>query len=436
MAQEIQNITQVFNTNDTVTATSLNDLVSKASLLPAVISNQPDKPIPVADDTLLCLNSVGSQFASVKVGNLNLSGVVSTKIDSEATKDITITPKDATIVTGKICTTSAGGLINTVASTAHGLIVDQLVLISASTNTDLNGLQRITAVTTDSFTFVRDTATTVGTSSVSYTKKGLTKNVGNMISSGSVYTDGNSIINGTSKVVGNSIVNGNLSVAGTSTITGTTLQKGNLNSVGSINNVTLDPTTGAILKTFKVNPSFHYFIQHRDPAIYSLTWGGAQNMANEFGTEIGPTAGGKHLRLQFTPKKAGNKIILQWNIFCEPNDGANTVYVVTRTVVSTGVESAIKDLSGANLSVDASNNTWSGTSVTGYDTDSATTPKSNTIKIVDENSLDVECIYRLRARLSKNAIFGFNLNRTINSFSALENEQGMSMGHAHEICEI
>jgi len=429
MAQEIQNITQVFNTNDTVTATSLNDLVSKASLLPAVISNQPDKPIPVADDTLLCLNSVGSQFASVKVGNLNLSGVISTKIDSEATKDITITPKDATIVTGKICTTNAGGLVNVVSSTAHGLVVDQIVLISASTNADLNGLQRITAVTTDSFTFVRDTATTVGTSSVSYTKKGLTKNVGNMISSGNVYTDGNSIINGTSKVVGNSTVNGNLSVTGTSTITGTTLQKGNLNSVGSINNVTLDPTTGAILKTFKVNPSFHYFVQTRTPAIYTITWGGIQNSTNLWGTEIVP------LRLQFTPKKAGNKIILQWNVSAEVTDGQNCIYLVTRTIVSTGVEEPIK-LNGVNLSVDDSNNTWSGVAPVGYDTDGSTTPTFNTIKIVDESSLDVECIYKLRVRKSQNSSSNFNLNRSGYTSSGLDSEIGMSMGHAHEICEI
>ena len=431
MAQQFQS-PETYAVGQQLTAARLNNMVNNAVPLPGLITDRANlSSNTVATGDSLLLNDVSAsalvEATASDLLNSNIA-ITTSSITGGTGSDILIAPQDGTIVTGSSFTSANGLTVVVTTSVAHGLSVGQVVTTSAATQTGYNGTFRITAVTTVSpftFTYVMTTAGTIGSGTISYVKQGVIKNPEHEVINGNIYVDGNAFITGTTTQVGNVAVTGNSTITGNSTVTGTTTQTGNINIAGDLN-----------VKTFKVKPTFDYFIQHRDPAIYSLTWGGSQNMANEFGTEIGPTGGGKHLRLQFTPKKAGNKIVLQWNIFCEPNSGANTVYVVTRTVVSTGVESAIKDLSGANLSVDASNNTWSGTAVTGYDPDSATTPTSNSIKIVDENSLDVECIYRLRARLSTNATYGFNLNRTITSFGSDQNESGMSMGHAHEICEI
>lgn len=431
MAQQFQS-PENYAAGQQLTAARLNNMVNNAVPLPGLITDRANLTAnTVATGDSLLLNDVSAsalvEATASDLLNSNIA-ITTSSVTAGTGSDITITPNDGTIVTGSSFT-SANGLTTVVTtSAAHGLSVGQVVTTSAATQTGYNGTHRITAVTTVSpftFTYVMKTAGTIGSGTISYVKQGVIKNPEHEVINGNLYVDGNAVITGTTTQVGNVDISGNSVIAGNSTVTGVTTQTGNLNVAGDLN-----------VKTFKVKPRFDYFVQHRETAIYSLTWGGAQNMANEFGTEIGPTGSGKNLRLQFTPKKAGNKIVLQWNITGEANAGADTVFVVTRTVVSTGVESPIKDLSGANLSVDASNNTWSGTAVTTHDNDSSTTATTNVIKIVDENSLDVECIYRLRARLSYNQTYGFNLNRTITSFGSLSNESCMSMGHAHEICEI
>ena len=78
----------------------------------------------------------------------------------------------------------------------------------------------------------------------------------------------------------------------------------------------------------------------------------------------------------YTAKKAGNALILDWNIFCETYD--NVVYVVTRTPLSgtgSGTPVALPN------SVDSANNTWSGVSVHTYDNNNYDTPQNNLIRI-------------------------------------------------------
>jgi hypothetical protein len=431
MAQQFQS-PETYAVGQQLTAARLNNMVNNAVPLPGLITDRTNltaNTVATGDSILLHDASAAAVVEATASDLLNSNIAITTSSITAGTgSDILISPQDGTIVTGSSFTSANGLTVVVTTSVAHGLSVGQVVTTSAATQTGYNGTFRITAVTTVSpftFTYVMTTAGTIGSGTISYVKQGVVKNPEHEVINGNIYVDGNAVITGTTTQVGNVAVTGNSTVTGNSIVTGTTTQTGNINIAGDLN-----------VKTFKVKPTFDYFIQHRDPAIYAITWGGAQNMANEWGTEVGTTAGGKHLRLQFTPKKAGNKIVLQWNISAEVTNGQQAIYLVTRTVVSTGVESAIKDLSGANLSVDASNNTWSGIAPVGYDTDGTTTPTYNTIKIVDENSLDVECIYKLKVRLSANETSNFNLNRTGNSFSSLGNEQGMSMGHAHEICEI
>jgi hypothetical protein len=438
MAQQFQS-PENYDVGQQVTKSRLNNMVNNAVPLPGLITdrtNLASNTVATGDSVLLNDVSASALVEATASDLLNSNIAITTSsVTAGSGSDITITPNDGTIVTGSSFT-SANGLTTVVTtSVAHGLIVGQVVTTSAATQTGYNGTHRITAVTTISpftFTYVMTTAGTIGSGTISYIKQGVVKNPEHEVINGNLYVDGNSIVGGNSTTTGNLTISGNSTISGTSTVTGTTLQKGNLNSVGSINNVTLDPTTGAIVKTFKVNPSFHYFKQWRDPAIYAITWGGIQNSGNLYGAEI------TQLSLQFTPKKAGNKIILQWNVSGEVTGSAassDSVWVVTRTIVSTGVEEPIK-LNGVNLSVDASNNTWSGVAAGNYTPSSNYNSQMVVVKIVDESSLDVECIYKLRIRLSQNNSGFFNLNRTGNTFSTLGQETCISLGHAHEICEI
>ena len=266
------------------------------------------------------------------------------------------------------------------------------------------------------------TATT-GTPSCVYTRQGAVRLNEHEVIAGNLYVDGTTFL-GT--VTGHS---GTLPISGNVTIGGVTTQTGNLDCLADLN-----------VKTFKVLPRFDYFVQHRDPAIIPVSWGGIQNTANLYGAEI------PAMTLTFTPKKAGNTIVLTWSVSGElsSTSGGDGVWLATRTVAG-GTEEPIKSYTvvngvvtaSANLSVDASNNTWSGICPVGFDSDGATTPSLNTIKIVDTFSSNLTTTYKLRIRMSSNATTSnFNYNRAGTSFSALSNEQGMSVGHAHEICVV
>jgi hypothetical protein len=385
-----------------VTATRLNNQTNGAIALPGLITDQTNitANTVASGDSVLLYDLSATALREANVSDVLGSNVpvTTSAITAGANSDIVVTPNDGTIVTGQAYT-SADGLTVTVTSTAHTLTVGQVILVTAAA-TGYNGTFRVATTATNSFTYVMTTAATAGSSTLSYTKKGLVKNTANESVAGNLYVDGTSVV-ATSSVTGNSTVAGNLAVTGTATF-----------------------TNAPQVLTSVIKPRFDYFTQTRTQATLTSGWGGNQNTANLYGTKI--TA----LDLTFTPQKAGNKVVLTWTIFGECSNSSSNIFLVTRTPNSgagAGVAVALPD------AVDATNNTWSGVS-SFWDGDEVSTPNVFTVKIVDSSTLDVSCTYSVHFRASANATVGFYLNGSVGlPTGGLAYETGMSLGHAHEI---
>jgi hypothetical protein len=207
-----------------VTGARLNQLVDSATILPAIITDQTNLTANTVatGDSVLLYDLSATALREATASDLLNSGIAITtsSVTGGSNSDITITPNDATIVSGATYT-SGDGLTVVVTSNAHGLAVGQVVLIS-SAGTGYNGTFRLTAVTTNTFTYVMTTAATAGSGSLSFTRKGTVKNTANKAISGNLYVDGNAVITGTTINTGAVTNTGNVSVGGNLTVTGTT----------------------------------------------------------------------------------------------------------------------------------------------------------------------------------------------------------------------
>jgi hypothetical protein len=391
-----------------VTAARLNNQTNGAILLPGVITDQTNiaANTVASGDSVLLYDLSATALREANVSDVLGSNVpvTTSAVTAGANSDIVLTPNDGVIVTGQAYT-SGDGLTVTVTSTAHTLTVGQVILVTDAA-AGYNGTFRVATVATNSFTYVMTTAATAGSSTLSYTKKGAIRNTGSESIDGSLFVAGASVV-ATSAVTGNQTVAGNQTVTGNQTVAGT----------ATFNNAPQ-------VLTSVIKPRFDYFVQTRTQAILTSGWGGLQNLINPFGTKI------TSLDLTFTPQKAGNKVVLTWNLFAEFTALSHTVLLVTRTPnsgVGAGVAVALPD------AVDASNNTWSCTTVPSYGPDESSTPENTVIKIVDNNTLDVECTYSLHFRASSNITVTAYINRCVSSAGAFNFEAGMSLGHAHEI---
>jgi len=141
------------------------------------------------------------------------------------------------------------------------------------------------------------------------------------------------------------------------------------------------------------------------------------------GTYTTPTSGDgieiTPLNIVLTPRKAGNKIILEWVVNYEAHE--DDVFIVTRN--------------GTRLAntTDGSNNRYAGIAAVPYDVDKASTMNTTVVKIIDESSLDIETTYALLVRSSHGTTHTFYLNRTVSSAGADQYETGLSVGTAMEI---
>lgn len=131
------------------------------------------------------------------------------------------------------------------------------------------------------------------------------------------------------------------------------------------------------------------------------------------GTEIDP------LTIIFTPRHAGNKVILEWVVNGEGDE--NIGFLVSRN--------------GTLLpnSTDADNNRWAVVATWPFDNDDSSTPSNLVVKIVDEDSLDVESTYRLLIRSTESTEYTFYLNRCIFAEGEDVFENLLSVGTATEI---
>lgn len=396
-----------------LTAARLNQLVDSGQLLVGAITEQTAMTANTLEATDAVIVSDSGVLKKATIGdiiNSNLpvatSALTTPVINGSANNDVVLTPYDGVNVTGKVFT-SSDGITAVVTSVAHGLQTGQVVSVTAS-NTIYSGTYAVIVLSVDTFSYkVRQTTPVAASGTCSYTKKATELVKGNKSSTENSFVGGSSTILGSQIIAGNESIDGNLEVVGTMSVSGQST-------------FTVAPKLG----TTAINPRLDYFVQTRHIPTYTSSWGGLQNLVNIYGTKI------PYLDITFTPQKAGNKVILTWNILGEcSNSGADVVFLVTRTPnsgVGAGVPVALPE------SVDASNNTWSGIA-TMYDGDDSTTPQGITVKIFDLNTLDVECTYSVHFRSTNNRVVTFFLNRSVASAGALDRETGLSVGHALEI---
>ena len=213
---------ETFADGQQVTGARLNQLVDSATLLAGAITEQTNitaGTVASGDSVLLYdLSATALREANVSdVLGSNLP-VTTSALTAGTNSDVVVTPNDGVIVTG-LGYSSGDGLTVTVTSSAHGLVVGQVILV-ASAGTGYNGTFRVASVATNSFTYVMPTAATAGTGTLSYTKKGAIRNTGSENIAGSLFVSGNATISGTTAITGATTVSGALTASGTSNFTG------------------------------------------------------------------------------------------------------------------------------------------------------------------------------------------------------------------------
>jgi hypothetical protein len=439
---QLKNIVQVFQNNDLVTAAKLNALVNQTTITEEVITTQAAASAAFAgDDYVLAYEAATGTLVKVDIDTIRATGigpVKTTDIENLGDNDLTIT-ENGNIRTLRLRSTGVSGSMvletpngQMTLATSHGTrSAFSRVFVSNGpfvVHESMEGVGQIIGA---------NMTATIGSPVVSFAttgNHGLTSTeiieiVGPTAEFSGVYPVS---VNGTGTFLVTFPINATVGHSGTPvgfrrptlrikelTYLNRLQVVGASKFVGLANFTSPPQYNGADIK-----PRYDYFVQTRDNTVFTSNWGGAQNPSNLYGTKITP------LDITFTPKKAGNTVVLEWSIFGETTYSADTVIVVTRTPLTgagAGVAVALPN------SVDAGNNTWSGVCTFGYDNNDGTTPSQSTVKIVDFNSLDVACTYSVHFRGSNNRVSTFHLNRPVAGIGGVDYEMGLSVGHAYEI---
>lgn len=196
-----------FANSQQLTATRLNQLVDAAQLLVGAISEQPSITANTLEATDTTLVNDGGVLKKATVGDILNSGlpVTTPTVISSANNDITITPYDGVSVLGSNYVSSDGLTVTVTTIAAHGLAVNNVVLIS-SAGAGYNGKFKITAVTTTTFTYVMVTAATPTASptACTYVRKATEILNGNFVATGNSFVAGDTVASGNLTVKGNS----------------------------------------------------------------------------------------------------------------------------------------------------------------------------------------------------------------------------------------
>lgn len=432
---QLQNIAQVFQNNDLVTAAKLNALVTQTTLTgEAVTSQSPPSNNLEGTDLILGYEASTDSLVAISIDKIRSVGSSLSPLKAQSIEPIeqgtmTIT-QNQTNSNLKIESVGGGSLTLEAAGNAS-------VSIFSGTNSRTNLTK--TEIASGPFE-VKENVDIIGQSRVA----NLSSIVGSPIIT-LTFTGNHGLLSSvmpieitgptpefsglftTYSVTGLTTINitlpANATVAHTSTAVTVRRVSFRVRELAMLSRTQfLNPPT---LINSPIKPSFDYFVQTREQAILTSGWGGVQNPANLNGTKI------PQLDITFTPQKAGNTVVLEWDVFGEAwNSSADMVFLVTRTPLSgagSGVSVALPN------AVDSSNNTWSGVTSGQYEPDDSSTPSTVRVKIVDLNSLSVPCTYSVHFRAAANRVVTWHLNRSSGSLGTLDREVGLSIGHAREI---
>ena len=184
-----------FTNGEQVTGSRLNQLVDASSLLVGAITEQPAITANTLEATDAIIVSDAGVLKKAIIGDVIGSGipVATSSITAQANKDVVVTSNDAVLVVGSTYVSADAITVTVTTAVAHGLSANQVVQISGA-GTGYNGVFKITAVTSLTFTFVLPsyagaTITTTPTS-CNYLVKATTRFVGHTAVSGNQYVGG------------------------------------------------------------------------------------------------------------------------------------------------------------------------------------------------------------------------------------------------------
>ena len=228
---QIQKGTTYSAINNQVNFTNLNNLVDASVLLVGAINEQP----PITANTLastdeFIVNDAGvlkkttasdilNSSLNATLGVAQATSVTTNTVNTLTGDDLQLTATDKAIVTGKAFS-SGDGVNVTVFSTAHGLLANAIVLVSA-TLAEYSGTFRIASVATDSFVYVLNTTTTANSGTCSYTKKASVNVNGGLISNSLSVSRGDHRVDGVLYAEGAIQADGAFTSNGVANFTGT-----------------------------------------------------------------------------------------------------------------------------------------------------------------------------------------------------------------------
>ena len=211
-----------------VTAANLNAHVNSATIVPGIITDQTNLAANTvaSGDSVLLYDLSATALREATAGDLlgsNLPVTTST-ITAGANSDVVITPYDGVVVTGSTYVSADAITVTVTTAVAHGLSVNQVVQIYGA-GTGYNGVFKITAVTSLTFTYVisslysSSASITITPTLCSYYTKGTNRISGHSTVSGNQYSGGvvTSYLEVNTQALFNTIGGANTNVTGTLT---------------------------------------------------------------------------------------------------------------------------------------------------------------------------------------------------------------------------
>jgi len=210
-----------FTDGQQVTGARLNQLVDSAVLSVGAITDQTNitANTVASNDSVLLYDLSATALREANVSDVLNSGlnatfgtVITNTVNTLTGDDLQLTSTDKTIVNSKSFS-SSDGINVTVFSTAHGLLANAIVLVSATVPA-YSGTFRISSVTADEFIYVLNTPTTLNSGTCSYTKKASVSVNGNLVCE-NIFTNSNIEASGSFSSNGVANFKGTLQVNGT-----------------------------------------------------------------------------------------------------------------------------------------------------------------------------------------------------------------------------